>query len=150
MNVDLNRRVVHLTSTKNGEARDVPLSSRAVAVLEALKDARGHAKDHTSEIDEDDASRVFEISSDTVTREFERALARARILYIDESRATKQRPAGKILMDLRFLDLRHEAIFRLASIFPLHEPTKLTGHKDPRMLMCYYHPRAEDLAKRRS
>ena len=26
--------------------------------------------------------------------------------------------------------------------------TKITGHKDPRMLMRYYHPRAEDLAKR--
>lgn len=35
---------------------------------------------------------------------------------------------------------------RLATIFPMHELTKITGHKDPRMLMRYYHPRAEDLA----
>jgi integrase len=149
-NVDLNRRVVHLPSTKNGDARDVPLSSRAVAVLQALKDARDHAKDDTSESDEDDANRVFKIRSDAVTRAFERAVARARKLYVDESKATKLRPDGKFLTDLRFHDLRHEAISRLASIFPMHELTKITGHKDPRMLMRYYHPRAEDLAKRLS
>ncbi|WP_239005636.1 tyrosine-type recombinase/integrase, partial [Salmonella enterica] len=45
-----------------------------------------------------------------------------------------------------FHDLRHEATSRLAEIFPMHELTKITGHKDPRMLMRYYHPKAEDLA----
>ena len=34
--VDLKRRTAHLPRTKNGEARTVPLSSRAVTVLEAL------------------------------------------------------------------------------------------------------------------
>ncbi|OCB03811.1 integrase [Acidithiobacillus ferrivorans] len=34
--VDLKKRTAHLPKTKNGEARDVPLSSRAVAVLETL------------------------------------------------------------------------------------------------------------------
>jgi len=150
MNVDLNRRVVHLPSTKNGDARDVPLSSRAVAVLQALKDARDRAKNDTSESNEDDAGRVFDIRSDAVTRAFERAVTRARKLYIDESKDAHQRPDGKFLTDLRFHDLRHEATSRLASIFPMHELTKITGHKDPRMLMRYYHPRAEDLAKKLS
>ncbi|MFM0122843.1 site-specific integrase [Paraburkholderia sp. RL18-101-BIB-B] len=150
VNVDLNRRVVHLPSTKNGDARDVPLSSRAVAVLQGLKDARNRAKDDASKGDEDNAGRVFEIRSDAVTRAFERAVARARKLYVDESNGIKQRPDGKFLADLRFHDLRHEATSRLASIFPMHELTKITGHKDPRMLMRYYHPRAEDLAKRLS
>ncbi|CAG4895085.1 integrase [Paraburkholderia saeva] len=145
VNVDLNRRVVHLPSTKNGDARDIPLSSRGVAILQGLKDARDHAQDDASE---DDAARVFEIRSDAVTRAFERAVARARKLYIDESKVTQQKPDGKFLTDLRFHDLRHEATSRLASIFPMHELTKITGHKDPRMLMRYYHPRAEDLAKR--
>ncbi|WP_233799710.1 site-specific integrase [Paraburkholderia sp. HP33-1] len=148
VNVDLNRRIAHLPSTKNGDARDVPLSSRAVAVLRALKDARDHAKDDAIEGDEDDAGRVFQIRSDAVTTAFERAVARARKLYVDESKSIKQRPDGKFLTDLRFHDLRHEATSRLASIFPMHELTKITGHKDPRMLMRYYHPRAEDLAKR--
>jgi len=60
----------------------------------------------------------------------------------------KVRPEPKYLVDLRFHDLRHEATSRLASIFPMHELTKITGHKDPRMLMRYYYPRAKDLAKR--
>jgi integrase len=150
VNVDLHRRVVHLPSTKNGEARDVPLSSRAVAVLQKLKDVRDRAKNDTRESAEDNAGRVFEIRSDAVTRAFERAVARARKLYVDESKATKLRPDRKFLMDLRFHDLRHEATSRLASIFPMHELTKITGHKDPRMLMRYYHPRAEDLAKKLS
>lgn len=34
--VDLVRRVAHLPETKNGEARDVPLSSEAVSILEGL------------------------------------------------------------------------------------------------------------------
>ncbi|KAK48593.1 recombinase, partial [Caballeronia jiangsuensis] len=148
VNVDLNRRVVHLPSTKNGDARDVPLSSRAVAVLQALKDARDHTKDDASDVDEGGAGRVFEIRSDAVTRAFERAVTRARKLYVDEFKAINHRPDGKFLTDLRFHDLRHEATSRLASIFPMHELTKITGHKDPRMLMRYYHPRAEDLAKR--
>ncbi|WP_027776725.1 site-specific integrase [Paraburkholderia caledonica] len=148
VNVDLNRCVVHLPSTKNGDARDVPLSSRAVAVFQALEDTRDDAKDDATESGEADTGRVFAIRSDAVTRAFERAVARARKIYVDECKAAKIRPDGKFLTDLRFHDLRHEATSRLASIFPMHELTKITGHKDPRMLMRYYHPRAEELAKR--
>lgn len=50
--------------------------------------------------------------------------------------------------DLHFHDLRHEATSRLAEIFALHELMKITGHKDTRMLARYYHPRAEDLARK--
>jgi len=57
-------------------------------------------------------------------------------------------PAQNFLVDLRFHDLRHEATSLLAAIFPMHELAKITGHKDPRMLMRYYHPKAEELAKR--
>ncbi len=146
--IDLNRRVAHLPSTKNGSTRDVPLSSRAVAVLKALKDVGDDSWDESGDSEEANVGRVFRIRSDAVTRAFERAVSRARKLYIKECKAAKQRPDGKFLTDLRFHDLRHEAISRLASIFPMHELTKITGHKDPRMLMRYYHPRAEDLAKR--
>lgn len=127
----------------------MPLSSRAVAVLQSLKDARDRTKDNMTKSGEG-AARVFEIRSDAVTRAFERAVARARKLYIEESLAANLRPDSKFLTDLRFHDLRHEATSRLATIFPMHELTKITGHKDPRMLMRYYHPRAEDLAKRLS
>jgi integrase len=147
--VDLRRRVAHLPATKNGSARDVPLSSRAVSLLQALQDDR-HAARKLGRRDEEaaDLSKVFNIRGDAVTRAFERAVARARQLYVEECKEARQRPDSKFLTDLRFHDLRHEATSRLASIFPMHELTKITGHKDPRMLMRYYHPRAEDLAKR--
>lgn len=143
--VDLKRRVAHLPATKNGRARDVPLSPRAVAILQALQDddAKGEERNGAA-----DMGRVFKVRGDAVTRAFERAVARARKRYVAECHAAKQRTDGKLLTDLRFHDLRHEATSRLASIFPLHDLTKITGHADPRMLMRYYHPRAEDLAQR--
>lgn len=80
--------------------------------------------------------------ADAITRAFDRAVKRARQRYEQESNA----PDKEFLINLRFHDLRHEATSRLAEIFPMHELTKITGHKDPRMLMRYYHPKAEDLA----
>lgn len=146
--VDLKRRVAHLPATKNGSERDVPLSSQAVAVLQALWDIREAAREESEGEDQVNAGRVFDIRGDAVTRAFERAVSRARKSYVQECKSTKQRPDDRFLTDLRFHDLRHEATSRLASIFPMHELTKITGHKDPRMLMRYYHPRAEELAKR--
>lgn len=149
--IDVQDRVAHLPKTKNGESRDVPLSSKAVAVLEALmpqeNDAgKGGQVEGSDAVDGD--TRVFKIRGDAVTRAFERAVERARAAYEDECKTAKVRPESMYLIDLRFHDLRHEATSRLASIFPMHELTKITGHKDPRMLMRYYHPRAKDLAKR--
>lgn len=148
--IDLKRRVAHLPATKNGSARDVPLSSRAVAVLQELKDATNQRKPayQTSDIVSANLERVFPIRMDAITRAFERAVKRARTTYLAEAKNTGFAPDNRFLVDLRFHDLRHEATSRLASIFPMHELAKITGHKDPRMLMRYYHPRAEDLAKR--
>jgi len=92
--------------------------------------------------------RVFDIRPDAVTRAFERAVQRARQIYELECQAQSLIPVINFLTDLRFHDLRHEATSRLAEIFPMHELTKITGHRDPRMLMRYYHPKAEDLAKK--
>lgn len=136
--VDLQRRVAHLPATKNGDARDVPLSSRAVTVLQELRHKQGDAN----------TGGVFKVRNDAISRAFERAVARARKQYLDRCKEIHQPPDAKFLIDLRFHDLRHEATSRLASIFPMHELTKITGHRDPRMLMRYYHPRAEDLAKK--
>lgn len=129
--VDLKRRFVHLPETKNGSARDVPLSPRALALLESRKRNFGP---------------VFELRADAITRAFDRARQRARKQYESDCAALGEEADPRFLTDLRFHDLRHEATSRLAAIFPMHELTKITGHKDPRMLMRYYHPRAEDLA----
>lgn len=159
-NVDLKKRVAHLPETKNGTSRDVPLSSRAVAALEASKpheEGAGPGEKSAKKTPKNTSKvraaapltgLVFSISSDAVTRAFERSVLRARRVYEDECEAAGRVPDQKFLTDLRFHDLRHEAASRLASIYQLHELAKITGHKDPRMLMRYYHPRAEDLAKR--
>jgi integrase len=148
--IDLKRRVAHLPATKNGSARDVPLSSRAVAVLQELKDAaRRPDPDYDAQNAEtSDLGQVFAIRNDAVTRAFERAVTRARGIYLEEVKDSGSPPNNWFLTDLRFHDLRHEATTRLASVFPMHELAKITGHKDPRMLMRYYHPKAEDLAKK--
>jgi integrase len=139
--VDLERRVAHLPATKNGSSRDVPLSSRAVEVLQALQD-RADVREERRQ------GPVFDLRADAVTRAFERAVVRARKHYVNDCREAGTKPRDGFLVDLRFHDLRHEATSRLASIFPMHELTKITGHNDPRMLMRYYHPKAEDLAKK--
>ena len=118
-NVDLKAQTARLEDTKNGESRTVPLSSHAVAVLEALP--RGSGMD----------GRVFPISAQAVKLAWKRACKRAGI------------------EGLHFHDLRHEATSRLAEKLPnLIELAAVTGHKDLRMLKRYYHPRATDLAKK--
>jgi integrase len=116
-NIDLKRRTAHLPVTKNGEARTIPLSSRAIAILNDLPRS----------ID----GRVFPVTANALKIAFERSVRRAGI------------------EDLHFHDLRHEATSRLAEKLPnLIELSAVTGHKDLRMLKRYYHPRAEDLAKK--
>lgn len=115
-NIDLKRRVIHLSETKNGSSRDVPLSSKATTLLENLP--------------RNISGRVFSTSETAITEGFQRAATRAGIT------------------DFRFHDLRHEATSRLAEKLQMHELGKVTGHRSPRMLMRYYHPRAEDLAKK--
>ncbi len=115
--VDLKKRVARLIDTKNGESRNVPLSSRAIAVLEHLPRS----------IDD----RVFPTTEDALKKAFSRTCERAGI------------------EDFHFHDLRHEATSRLAEKLPnLIELASVTGHKDLRMLKRYYHPRAEDLARK--
>lgn len=131
--IDLDRRVAHLPDTKNGNARDVPLSTKAITILSSLKE---HSKQTTD--------KVFDMRADAITRAFDRAVKRARERY---EQAIPDND-DMFLKDLRFHDLRHEATSRLAEVFPMHQLTKITGHEDPRMLMRYYHPKAEDLAKK--
>lgn len=132
--VDLERRTAHLTATKNGEERTVPLSPRAVTVLKGLQPK--------------DSGKVLPMIPDAATRAFVRAVQSARKKYLQQCEKDGVTPNDRFLVGLRLHDLRHEATSRLASIFPMHDLSKVTGHKDPRMLLRYYHPRPEDLAKK--
>lgn len=144
--VDTKKRIARLADTKNGSSRDVPLSSKAVASFDVLP----------RQLD----GRIFTMTADAVTRAFNRALSRARAVYVEgqksallaeggsEERVLEKIASDPFLVDLRLHDLRHEATSRLAEVFPIHELAKITGHKDTRMLLRYYHPKAEELAKK--
>jgi integrase len=136
--IDLQRRVAHLPETKNGNSRDVPLSPAAIGALKDLRTRRVVSQ----------RGSVFSVRADGITQAFERARQRARTMYECECRERGQEPDHAFLRDLRFHDLRHEATSRLASRFQLHELAKITGHRDTRMLLRYYHPDAGELAKR--
>ena len=134
--IDLAKREAKLIDTKNGEARGVPLSSAAVKVLagdsaNVIKMRRG---------------KVFETTASAIKQSFARSVIRARKAY--EADFDESVRDDKVLMDLTFHDLRHEATSRLADVFQMHELMKVTGHKGSKMLARYYHPKTSDLAKK--
>lgn len=134
--VDLARRTARLRDTKNGEPRTVPLSPKA---CEALR-----------EVPRSVDGRVFPLHPEGVKSAWERALERARRDYERECAEKGTKPDSSFLADLHFHDLRHEATSRLARVYQPHELAKITGHKDLRMLLRYYHPTPEDLAEKLS
>lgn len=136
--VDLTLQTAHLPDTKNGDPRTVPLSTAAVALLKALQDKR-----------EEGAERVFPITAAALQKGFWRATERAKALYADDCAAAGKKPAKDFLVDVHFHDTRHEAASRLADkLSNVLELSAVTGHRDLRMLKRYYHPRAEEIAKK--
>lgn len=134
-NVDLDAATAHLPLTKNGEARTVPLSIKAVGVLRELPRS----------ID----GRVFPITQNALKHAWLRALFRALKDYERDCKKAGRKPDPGFLNDLRFHDLRHEATSRIAEkLSNILELASVTGHKDLQMLKRYYHPRAEDLARK--
>jgi len=135
--VNLEDAVVHLPKTKNGAARDVPLSPTAVALLRGDGTVARMRK-----------GKVFATTASAIKQSYSRAVARGRRNYLEHCAKEEVEPLEGFLENLTFHDLRHVATEKLAEVFQLHELMRVTGHKDPRMLARYYHPRAEDLAKK--
>ena len=102
-NVDLKKRTAFLPQTKNGDARTVPLSPRALAVLRAVKQKNDES--------------VFGMSANSITQAMSKACRKANI------------------EDLRFHDLRHEAISRLFEQTDLDvmEIKSISGHRSMQM-----------------
>lgn len=135
--IDLVGRVALLADTKNGEARGVPLSSKALKVL---------IGDDGANVVKMRRGKVFKTTASAVKQSYSRAVIRARKAY--EADFDESVRDDNVLVDLTFHDLRHEATSRLADVFQMHELMKVTGHKDSRMLARYYHPKISDLAKK--
>lgn len=146
--IDLARRTVFLQRTKNGDKRQVPLSTVAVAAIKHYLAQRQvqhrfptkYRANHQAEFSPDQilfpwwAGSLHEDDlialSDYLSRLFIKIFATAGC------------------DDLRFHDLRHEAVSRLFERTSLSDTQimKITGHKSHRMLMRYSNLRASDLA----
>ena len=113
-NIDLKRRTAFLPLTKNGSSREVPLSSKAVSVLQQQRPRTD--------------THPFPVNSNA----FRLAWVRLR------------NRAG--LNDLRFHDLRHEAISRFFEMrLSIPEVALISGHKDLKMLFRYTHLKVDSL-----
>jgi integrase len=134
--LDLTKRTLHLPDTKNGESRTVPLSTAAVTTLTNLR----------HRVNEPNSGRVFNITPHAATVAFRRAVKRARKAYLES--LGDQQDKG-LFSNLRFHDLRHEAVSRLFERgLNVIEVSSISGHKTLQMLKRYTHLRAADLAKR--
>lgn len=132
--VDVGRSTVFLDKTKNGDKRQVPLSSVAKASIKAymkVRDAQACG------------DRLFPWWDGDVS---EKALARMSD-YLSKLFVSIFEQAG--CDGLRFHDLRHEATSRLFERTTLSETQimKITGHKSHRMLMRYANLRGSNLAQ---
>ena len=130
-NIRIKDRVAYLPMTKNGQSRNVPLSSKAIEVLNSMT-----RKLHGEVFDQ--------LTANAVKLGFTRAVKRARKVYTEGGGDDP-----RMLTDFHFHDTRHVAITRLAEKLPnIIELAAVSGHADVRMLKRYYHPKAEELAKK--
>jgi integrase len=118
-------RKVLLEKTKNGDRREVPLSTRAVALLELM---RGKRLRHVRVARAD--GRVWHIDTETLDQLFRRA----------------RKDAG--LSGFTFHDTRATALTRLAQVLSPLELARMVGHRDLKSLMFYYAEPAESLAEK--
>ena len=116
---DINGQVATLRDSKNGDARDVALSKRALELLTFLP-----VSDEPTP--EDLLFAVGDGSRDALFRK------------------AKEKCGIK---DLTFHDTRHEAITRLAKKIPILALARMVGHRNINQLQTYYNEKAEDIAK---
>jgi integrase len=113
----VNERHVHIPKTKNGYARDVPLSAEARRIIEQLRSIKS------------EEGAVFAVSEASLDALFRKAKARG------------------LIEDLHFHDTRREALTRLSKVFDVMELARISGHRDLRVLQnVYYAPSVKDLA----
>ena len=133
--VNLKKKTIHLDRTKNGDSRQVPLTSTASTRLHdymtsharAIEDREGRLFPFwNGDFDE----YVLDTTTSEVSRLFRNIFAQAEIV------------------DLTFHDLRHEATCRLYERTALSDVliAKITGHRNLRMLLRYASLRGSDLA----
>jgi integrase len=151
--VDFTRSTAHLSDTKNGSARDVPLCPVALAALRRLDSAAAAREEQRRQDPKhtpcDNPTLLPVLHPHALTLAFRRAVERGQANYRAECAKTGAAPASGFLADLRLHDCRHAAITQWASsgaLSVLHLQA-ISGHKTPRMLSRYTHLDASALAK---
>jgi len=125
-NINLDKRTIYLPDTKNGSSRTVPLSTRALNAIQT----------QPRSID----GRLFLAKSGRIRSAF--------LIALTKAQATQ--PESRLfLRELRFHDLRHEAVTRLfeKGLNPI-EVGMVSGHKTLSMLQRYTHIRSQDLVSK--
>lgn len=135
--VSLPKRTVHLDRTKNGDNRQVPLTTPALQDLHAYLLAQHDAIKRRG-------GRLFPFwNGDKSVPELDRATAELSYRFREVFADAK-------VIDFKFHDLRHEATCRLYEKTNLPDVliAKITGHRDLRTLKRYASLRGSDLAVR--
>jgi integrase len=133
---------VHLPQTKNGRERNVPLSDRAIEVLTHL---RTLAEDHNDrrlagiEHSRTDNQRVAAMATPTWDKPLPVETGRGVIHAFRDAVEAYRESGGVGLDDLRWHDLRHEAVSRLFELTELRETENMAiiGHFGRDMLEHY-------------
>ena len=139
--VSLSERTVFLEKTKNGDKRQVPLTSVAIKVLRRYDKQVAQGKR---------GMQGFKFDGGLLfpwwTRDPGDDVLRKTTSLLSQQFARVFDAAG--CADLRFHDLRHEATSRIFERSQLSdiEISRITGHKDPRVLRRYSNLRGSDLA----
>lgn len=143
--IDIDQATIWLDKTKNGDKRQVPLSSVARAAITRYLNQVKNGEHGMEGFDHAGSMLLpwYNPAASNPSREANRISAQLSAQF------------GRVFdlagcFDLRFHDLRHEATSRLYERTNLSdlEIAKITGHKDPRMLMRYANLRASTLAAR--
>lgn len=120
--MDLDNGLLLIPETKTDRPRTIPLSEAAVDVLRQRE-----SQESTT------GGRLFPVSANAFRLAWERCKRRAAF-------------RAPTVTDLRFHDLRHEAVSRFFEIgLSVPEVAAISGHRDPRMLFRYTHLKPEDI-----
>lgn len=136
--VSLTKKTIHLDRTKNGDGRQVPLSSTITRMLGE------YTKVNANEIAAR-SGRVFPFwAGDISVRVLDAATVDVSLMFRDFFRLAR-------VNDFHFHDIRHEAICRLYEKTNLSDVliARITGHRNLRMLQRYASLRGSDLAAHR-
>jgi len=126
--VNVQTRVAHLPDTKNGTARDVPLSGEAVRIWQdAVTESVTNGAEGLSSYN---VWGLTDATRDIHWRDLRNAASFARPEVIR----------------LHFHDARHTAITRLAKKLTVMELARMVGHNDINELLTYYNETAENIA----